>query len=272
MRGLTLGRPLGEGAFGTVVEAHDERLGDIAVKILPWRDDLPERLASHAAVTHENLLRLHEVRRDGDRAYVLMERIDGVHLLTQVRPRRAQRGVLRPTLPLAFGQPLQDGGLSAFAPIEAEGLAVLRPALLGLASALDALHRAGKVHRDVRPENVMLAGERVVLIDYGLLIDEGARDDIAGAPAYMAPDESPSPATDWYSLGVLIFEALTGALPFEGTAQEVIVRKQTVAAPSPSFVVDLPALARPLDELCVRLLRRVPAMRPTFDEIVTRLG
>lgn len=267
VRGLTLGRRLGRGAFGTVVEAEDERLGPIAVKILPWRDDLPERLASVQGVTHPHLLRLFEVRRDGDRAQVLMERLDGAPLLERVRPApRAVRG--RPTLPLAFGQPLQEGSVSAFAPIEPAGLAVLVPALRGLVSALDALHRAGKVHRDVRPENVMLTREdRVVLIDYGMLVEDGARDELAGAPAYMAPDETPSAASDWYALGVLLFEALTGALPFAGTAQEVIVRKNTVAAPSPSFVVDLPAEARPLDALCVKLLRRAPSMRPTAGEI-----
>ncbi len=267
MRGLTLGRQLGRGAFGTVVAAEDERLGPIAVKVLPWREDLPARLASVQEVTHPNLLRLYEVRRAGDRAHVLMERLDGAPLLERVRPPpRIRAG--RPTLPLAFGQPLQEGSVSAFAPIEPDGLAVLVPALRGLVSALDALHRAGKVHRDVRPENVMLTRDgRVVLIDYGMLVDEGTHDELAGAPAYMAPDETPSAASDWYELGVLIFEALTGALPFAGTAQEVVVRKQTVSAPSPSFVVDLPKEAGALDALCVRLLRRVPSMRPTAGEI-----
>ena len=266
---LSLGRPLGRGAFGAVYEAEDESLGPIAVKVVPWREDLAERIAS--AVRHPNLLRLHEVRRHGDDAYVLMERIDGSLLMPRVRPTTAQK-TGRPTLPLAFGQPLQEGGLSAFAPIDERGLSVLVPALRELASALHAMHSAGAVHRDVRPENVMLTNDgRVVLIDFGLVVPEGTHTEIAGAPAYMAPDEAPTAASDWYSFGVFIFEALTGALPFAGTAQEVIVRKQTVAAPSPSFVVDLPASARHLDELCVKLLRRVPSLRPTYEEIAAAL-
>lgn len=256
-----------------MVEAEDERLGPIAVKVLPWRDELPAELAAVQSVSHPNLLRLHEVRRDGDRGLILMERIDGVPLLERVRPAARKGAALRPTLPLAFGQPLQEGGVSAFAPIEPAGVAVLIPALRGLVSALDTLHRAGKVHRDVRPENVLLtAHDRVVLIDFGMLIEEGAHDELAGSPAYMAPDEAPSAASDWYGVGVLIFEALTGALPFAGTAQEVIVRKQTVSAPSPSFVVPLPEEAKALDALCVKLLRRAASLRPTVDEIISALS
>lgn len=266
---LSLGRALGRGAFGTVYEAEDEALGPIAVKVVPWREDLPEQVAS--AVLHPHLLRVHDVRRVGDDAHVLMERIEGSSLLSAVRPVLvASRG--RPTLPLAFGQPLQEGSISAFAPIDERGLAILIPALRDLASALHAMHEAGKVHRDVRPENVMLTPEgRVVLIDFGLVASEGTHVEIAGAPAYMAPDEVPTAASDWYSFGVLIFEALTGALPFAGTAQEVVIRKQTVAAPSPSFVVELPARASPLDALCVRLLRRSAELRPEYAEIAAAL-
>lgn len=264
---LKLGRRLGQGAFGEVFEAEDDALGSIAVKVVPHgqvRESVPVR--------HENLLRIFEVRRHGSEAHILMERIDGTPLFERVRPRRAVQKTVRATLPLAFGQPLQEGGLSAFAPIDDDGLRVLRPALRGLASALDAMHRAGVVHRDVRPENVMLTHDgRAVLVDFGLVLEEGDESEIAGSPSYIAPDETPSAASDWYSFGVLIFEALTGALPFAGTAQEVIVRKQTVAAPSPSFVVDLPASAADLDALCSKLLRRAPTMRPTFAEIFARL-
>ena len=267
---LTLGRSLGHGAFGAVFEAEDEELGAIAVKVVPYRPDLPERVAS--VILHPHLLRLLGVRRHGDDAHILMERLDGQQLLERVRPKRVVQA-RRETLPLAFGQPLQEDGLSAFAPIDERGLSLLLPSLAQLASALDALHGAGKVHRDVRPENVMITrADRVVLIDFGMVIEEGVHDDLAGAPAYIAPDEAATSASDWYSFGVLIFETLTGALPFAGTAQEVIVRKQTVAAPSPSFVVDLPPSARPLDELCVKLLRRASKLRPTYAEICELLG
>lgn len=285
--GLRVTDALGSGAFATVWAAEDATLGPVAVKVLPEGADLGRaraQLAAIAGIDHPNLLRLHRLEVHDGRGYVVMERVDGVDLVRAVRPRREalDEAKLRPTLPLAFGTPLQEGGLSAFSPIDTAGARRLRRAVVQLASALAALHARGVVHRDVRPENVLVdAHDRVVLVDYGLVEAEGGiaaadEDDeanTAGAPAYMAPDDEIGPAADAYAVGVLIFEALTGALPFAGTAHEVIVRKRTVSAPSPSFVVDLPDDddARALDATCVKLLRRVAALRPTAEEIVRAL-
>ncbi len=287
---LRVADALGSGAFGTVWAAEDAALGPVAVKVLPEETDLDRargQLEAIVTIEHPSLLRLHRLGVHRGRGYVVMERVDGVDLVRAVRPARraVDPSTLRPTLPLAFGTPLQEGGLSAFAAIDAAGAQKLRRCVAQLASALVALHARGKVHRDVRPENVLVereagAHERVVLVDYGLLVDEGStpgeaegEGSIAGAPAYMAPDDEIGPAADWYALGVLIFEALTGALPFAGTAHEVIVRKRTVSAPSPSFVVDLPDHedARLLDALCVKLLRRVAALRPTGEDVLRAL-
>ncbi len=277
---VVLGARLGAGAFGTVYAATHGVFGDVAVKVLPEgtrAEPLRAEFEAVAAPGHPNLLRLHALEEHDGRTYVVMERLEGVDLLTWVRPKRPaiDPAKLRATIPLAFGTPVQEGLISAFFPIDRAGVAKLFPAMSALASALEALHRAGRVHRDVRPENVIVTREeRVVLVDYGLVIElDAARedDDVAGSPAYMAPDDAPSFASDWYSFGVLLFEALTGALPFAGTAQEVIVRKGTVAAPSPSFVVELPEEAKALDELCVKLLRRASGMRPTGDEVLAVL-
>jgi serine/threonine protein kinase len=279
--GLVLGARLGKGAFGTVYAAEHEVFGEIAVKVLPEgtrAEPLRAKFDAVAALRHPNLLRLLALEEDEGHAYVVMERLDGVDLLTWVRPKRApiDPTKVRATIPLAFGTPVQEGLISAFFPIDRVGLQRLVPAMSALASALAALHGAGRIHRDVRPENVVVTrDERVVLIDYGLLVEvdrEREDDEVAGAPAYMAPDDAPSFASDWYSFGVLLFEALTGALPFSGTGQEVIVRKRTVAAPSPSFVVELPDEARALDALCVRLLRRAASMRPSEEEILSALS
>lgn len=276
--GVRLGVRLGAGAFGTVFAVEHESLGAMALKVLPPGARIDDAaFAAIAAIEHPNLLRLYRHGTHDGRAYVLMERIDGVELLSTVRPPRppVDPTRVRATIPLAFGQPVQEGGVSAFLPIRPDGLARLLPALRQLAAALDALHRAGKVHRDVRPENVLVTREgRVVLIDYGLLVDAHDSvqgDEIAGSPAYMAPDDEISPAVDWYAFGVLLFEALTGALPFAGTAHEVIVRKRTVIAPSPGFVVDLPREAAALDDLCVKLLRRARSMRAGFPEVLRAL-
>lgn len=276
--GIRLGPRLGAGAFGTVFAAEDPELGPVAVKVLAEGVRLDDaRFQGIRAVEHPSLLRLHRHGVHEGRAYVIMERVEGRELLPTLRPPRppVDPKRVRATIPLAFGQPVQEGGVSAFLPIAPDALRRLVPALEQLASALEALHRAGKVHRDVRPENVLITPEgRVVLVDYGLLSDEGVEHDddaIAGSPAYMSPDDEVSPASDWYAFGVLLFEALTGALPFAGTAHEVIVRKRTVIAPSPSFVVSLPPEAAPLDELCVKLLRRARSMRATADDVFATL-
>lgn len=278
--GLELGERLGSGAFGAVFAAHDEEHGDVAVKVL---EDVPDAAALQRAfeelraVSHPNLVRLLDLRMSGGTAFLLMERVRGTDLLTAIRgPKRAvDPALVRQGPGLLLGQSVQDPGVSAFAPIEASAVPRLRAAMAQLAAALSALHAAGKAHRDVRPENVLVDGDHVVLVDLGLVAEIGARgeaDDIAGSPAYMAPDDEPSAPGDLYAMGVLLFEALTGALPFSGTAHEVVVRKRTVSAPSPGFVVPLPPEAADLDQLCVKLLRRVASLRPRADEVLAALG
>jgi serine/threonine protein kinase len=303
---LVVGDRLGQGAFATVYAADDAAHGRVALKVLPADADLSALRASADAIARvpaPGLARVHRFGEHQGRGYLVMERIDGVDLLAWVRPPRPDLdpAKVRPTMGQAFGQPVQEGGISAFLAIERGGLRRLRPALARLADALVALHRAGKVHRDVRPENVLVTREgRVVLVDYDLVVDAGgsqlgigdawtdaervdactdaerveaAHDTFCGSPAYMAPDDEITPACDWYAFGVLLFEALTGALPFSGTAHEVVVRKRTICAPSPSFVVDLPddPDARLLDQLCVKLLRRVARLRPTGEEVLAIL-
>ena len=112
----------------------------------------------------------------------------------------------------------------------------LRATLTQLAEGLIALHAAHKVHRDIKPSNMLVTETgRVVLLDFGLAADVDARraiprSDVVGTIAYMAPEQaagvSVAPAADWYALGVVLFEALTGRLPFPGTAMEVLIAKQ----------------------------------------------
>src|SRR5204863_8733618 len=111
--------------------------------------------------------------------------------------------------------------------------------LLQLVEGILAWHEQGKLHRDVKPSNVMVSAEgRVVLLDFGLVteLEEkpsplSDRPEIAGTVAYMAPEQAVggelSPASDWYAVGVMLHEALTGVLPIRGNTTTIWFAKQT---------------------------------------------
>lgn len=158
----------------------------------------------------------------------------------------------------------------------------LRATLRHLAEALNDLHGMGKLHRDIKPSNVLVTNRgRVVVLDFGLTTELDQRRDaktteglIVGTVGYMSPEQASgkplSPASDWYSLGVMLFRALTGRMPFEGTKMEVLLAKQAQDAPRPSELgTNIP---EDLEELCTSLLRRNPESRPTGPEIIERLG
>ena len=159
----------------------------------------------------------------------------------------------------------------------------LRPALRQLAEGVHALHAAGKLHRDIKPSNVLVAGDgRVVILDFGVateltrIVDENLSegDEIVGTVRYMAPEHAtadvPSPSSDWYSVGVVLYEALVGEPPFVGSAVDVLSMKmQMDSVPAAERVLGVP---EDLDALCRALLQREPDQRPTGLEILQRLG
>jgi serine/threonine protein kinase len=175
---------------------------------------------------------------------------------------------------MAFGYELQEEGRSAFAPITHEGAERLRDAIAKLASALLAIHEVGLLHLDVSAANVRMvrrAGrDEPVLLDLGLAWDLalGSTREVAGAAASLAPElglSPPTAAADAYGLGVLLFEALTGKLPFDGGGMEVLVRKQSIEAPRASEVA--PGVPDDLDTLCAGLLMRSPRERLRLEDL-----
>src|SRR6266511_3798318 len=188
-----------------------------------------------------------------------MELVDGVDFVTWVRGPRPEPADPSDA-PTALGRPSSDpdsGPVRAPSPPElvdrrpAFDEARLRQGLRSLAGALLHIHCAGKVHRDLKPSNVLVTHEgRLVLIDFGVVAELGDLDSdtglVIGTSVYMAPEqaraEPADPAADWYSFGVLLYEALTGRPPFVGRGSEVVRHKCDVDAPRASlWVDDLPA-------------------------------
>jgi hypothetical protein len=178
----------------------------------------------------------------------------------------------------------------------AENLAAGRPldtdrlkyVLAQLVRGTQALHRSGKLHRDIKPYNVLVTDDdRVQLLDFGMVADltphpslrQSSNEDesagFVGTPRYMSPEQAmgqkASEATDWYSVGVMLYEALTGQPPLEGeTTLQLLLRKQTKDPPHLDEVA--PGLPKSLTSLCMDMLSRSPDARPSGNEILERLG
>jgi serine/threonine protein kinase len=300
-------RRIGQGGMGAVYEAHDgERGQPVALKTLLHFDPaalylFKQEFRTLAGVHHPNLVRLYElVATEGDRVFFAMELVRGNDFLTHVqkhatapiRERKASDIAIVPTAVVRRSSVPPEATQSA--PPDAEPSAPqlpqcpadfdrLQAALRQLVEGVQALHAAGKLHRDIKPSNVLVTGEgRVVVLDFGVatelrrsaeasLQDEGR---IVGTAHYMAPeqalDEAPTVASDWYSVGVVLYEALVGRSPFRGSPTQIIEMKMLVDPPAPSACVD--GVPEELDALCRALLDREPERRPTGSDILRRIG
>ncbi|HEU5056707.1 MAG TPA: protein kinase, partial [Kofleriaceae bacterium] len=252
---------LGEGAMGVVYRALDrERNETIAIKTLRNLDGegllrFKNEFRSVQSLQHPNLVSLGELIEKNGRWFFTMELVDGVDFFRYVAPHR-ERGD-------RVGRPCDHERL--------------RAALRQLAGGLVALHRAGFVHRDIKPSNIIVSRSgRLVLLDFGFVTaaNERSSDRVVGTVAYMSPEQAASmpvgPESDWYSVGVVLFEVLTGVQPFEGMPLEVLMAKQHRTAPRPSALVA--GVPPDLDQLCADLLRTSPADRPREADLLRRLG
>lgn len=290
-------RRIGAGGMGVVYEADDRERGErVALKTLANPDVenvymLKREFRALAEVSHPNLVALYDLVVAAESCFFTMELVDGSDLLTYLWKRPVDQvlalaSTTHTPLPTATPPTSPEGNDLTSASIDGPAkptrcdLERLRNALPQLARGLHALHEAGKIHRDVKPSNIQVANDgRVVLLDFGLVAELERRNTadrlIVGTVPYMSPEQcaadvSLTPAADWYAVGVVLFQALTGRLPFNGVPARVLFDKQTEVAPrASSFVHDVPA---DLDELCAKLLERDPADRPSGPALLKRLG
>ena len=265
---------IGRGGMGVVLEARHTRVGQrAALKLLVAErraavgDGAVRRFLSEvealSRLEHPGLVRILDCGQSPEHGpWIAMEYVAGEVLRARLaRARRAGAGLALPT--------------------------ALRLARR-IASAVAAIHRAGIVHRDLKPDNVMVTpddevpgGERVKLLDFGIakLAADGVREThttagtVLGTPDYMAPEQCAGARgvddrADIYALGVIVFELLTGELPFTGTTPEVM-RQHLFAEPPLDRLPE--ALPDGLRELVRTLLAKEPTRRPAIAEVVDRL-
>jgi eukaryotic-like serine/threonine-protein kinase len=242
---------LGRGGMATVHRAVDEVLErEVAVKLLhshlasdpAFLDRFRREARAAAALGHPNVVAVHDWGETGDLAYLVLQLIEGPSL----------REVLRRHHRLTDGQ----------------ALAVLAPAAAGLGAA----HAAGLVHRDVKPENLLLGRDGTVRVtDFGLARAAASAtstfgaDVLVGSPHYLSPEAVQGrpldPRADVYALGVVLFECLTGRPPHEGESPfATAVQHTSRRVPPPSEVVD--GVGPALDELVVAATAHDPDDRP----------
>ncbi|MGH6692281.1 MAG: serine/threonine-protein kinase, partial [Gammaproteobacteria bacterium] len=294
-------RLLGAGGFGEVYEAVDLQRNDtVALKILRKADAVAlyrfkQEFRTLSLLVHPNLVTLYELIAEDEQWFLTMELITGGSFLDYVRPLliRPSGGapISVPTMDsgavtvadIAAGpRPRSDGATRDPLPFEELRLDRLRPALRQLAEGVSALHQNRVLHLDIKPPNVLVdTNGRVVLVDFGLSQQMAATSErtvrtreVLGTPEFMSPEQAAgeplTEASDWYSVGAMLYRALTGCSVFQGRYPHVLFDKMQREAAPPSEIV--PGLPEDLNVLCRELLRRDPAQRPTGHDVLSRLG
>jgi len=277
-------RRLGSGGMGVVYSALDRERGRrVALKTLRKLEPgnlyrLKHEFRAAAGVIHHNLVALYELVSDADQWFITMEYVEGVRFGQYVRSDMSEQPE-----DTEHGADAQDSVTEhdpqPAAPPELDE-ARLRDALAQLVNGVHALHAAGKLHRDLKSSNVLVTRSgRVVILDFGLVSDRGPApvdatldDGILGTPAYMSPEQAAgrivTAASDWYAVGVMLYEALTGRLPFLGSTLKILAAKQQH---DPPHVHDFaPQAPADLADLCMGLLRRDPSARLTGTDLLAR--
>lgn len=251
-----LGRRLGSGGMGSVWEAHDLVLNrEVAVKAAAGAgadlSRLNRRLRREAAVigslAEPRVARVYDFIEAGDDAFIVMELVGGESLAARLE---------------------RDGRLP-----DAEAALIAAQS----AEALGAAHRAGIVHRDVKPSNIMLTENGVKIVDFGIAVRTSSTLDettetltqgLTGTASYIAPERArggeSGPAADMYALGVVLYQMLAGRLPFDADEPIAMLYAHVSAEPI-ALPADVPAQ---LAEVCMQLLAKEPDQRPAPAEVL----
>ncbi len=241
---------LGQGGFGTVYRAYDPILDrEVALKVPRVSSPSGERLIlearAAAPLRHPNIVAVYEAGADGDELFIAAEYVEG-----QTLTERISGKAIDPSLAAEWAK--------------------------SLAEALQYAHHEGVVHRDVKPQNIMIGPtDRAQLMDFGLAVSQSqqagtgvgaaADSEVAGTPAYMSPEQArgdstgTGPASDQYSLGAVLYELLTGKPPFRGGPDVVATVAAETKPPAPrSLVLTIP---RDLEAICLKAMTPQPGRR-----------
>jgi serine/threonine-protein kinase len=250
----TLGRfqlieRVGRGYFGEVWKARDTELRRIVAIKIPRTEDLSqeshERFLREAKTTaqlrHDNIVPVHEVGNEDKTLFIVSDFIDGMTLAERIaidRPKPREAAELCRTLALA----------------------------------LHYAHESGVIHRDLKPSNVMLdRSNKPYLLDFGLAKQESgeftmtASGDVLGTPAYMSPEQARGDShladrrSDIYSMGVILYELLTGERPFKGSTH-LLIKAILNVEPSPPSKINR-QLPRDLETICLKAMSKEPERR-----------
>jgi serine/threonine protein kinase len=273
-------RRLGAGAMGVVYEALDQQCNlRVAVKTLRYVDAhrlyrLKREFRSLRDLGHRNLIALHELFEEHGHWFFTMELLDGDDL-DRYFSRLSSGDATAEGAPTAAAA--QDQGLR---PPPAVDFGRVREVLAQVTEGLIAIHDAGKIHRDIKPSNIIVTRDgRAVILDFGLVIEQTAAarsstGEVVGTAMYMAPEQAAGdpvgPAADWYSLGVTLYEIITGQRLFGDAWRVVLFAKQHTEPHNPKVVN--PSCPDDLAELCVRLLQIDPRRRPQGPEVLSWLA
>ena len=236
---------LGIGGMADVFRARDLMLErSVAIKILhetysddnAFQDRFRQEARAAANLSHPNIVTVHDFGFDHGQLFIVMEHIPGKDLKTLLR----QRG--------------------RYSVEDAIPLMVQACAGIGYA------HRAGLVHCDIKPHNMIVTPDaRLKVTDFGIaralstIMPDERVDVVWGSPQYFSPEqavgEAPSPASDVYSLGVVLYEVITGALPFTAPSSDELARMHLEASPVPpsEYIPDIPSA---LEEIMLKVLSK----------------